>query len=155
MIIALPVKPLWESDLVLKVLTWRMHPHGILSSYPTTAWYPMRRSDVPCTPAGDPRSQDVAPISHPAHVRGLCATCMPGRRQIGAGVLTDGRGGVWWGRQGERCRQEHLATGGPIRRARARSTQGALMQYFERSNETSQCSRGAMRSRTGALLVHT
>jgi hypothetical protein len=53
------------------------------------------------------------------------------RRQIGAGVVTDGRGGVWWERQGERCTQEPLASVGRIRRARARGTLklGALRSH--------------------------
>ena len=74
-----------------------------------------------CFPAGDPRSALRGPHIPPGTVyEGLCATCIRSRRQIGAGIVTDGRLRVWWGRQGERCTQEPLAFVGPIRRARSR-----------------------------------
>ena len=77
-------------------------------------------------PAGDPRSAPRGPHIPPGTVsEALCATCMRWRLQIGAGIVTDGRVRVWWGRQGERCTQEPLAAVGPIRRARARGTLSA------------------------------
>ena len=73
----------------------------------------------------------VAPISHTGTVyEGLCATCIRSRRQIGAGIVTDGRVRVWWGRQGERCTEEPLALVGPIRHAHG-DTLSALMRDFE------------------------